>query len=77
MGNIFSSDKMENLVKKNPKYYIGLDTYDENQCAYCLILSTESQDYILLAKTIPDKKQFDEEVNNLVKYFNAQKIVEI
>jgi len=77
MSNIFNNEKLINLGNKHPKFYIGVDTYDEKKCAYCMVVKTDDEQRIILAKTIPDKKQFEEEVNNLAKYFNAQIIKEL
>lgn len=59
------------------QYIIGVDTYDKNMLAYCLMrknMETKLSE-VVLAKTIRDEKAFKEEVKNLAKYFNA-KIIE-
>lgn len=65
--------KKENPTKE-PKYIIGIDTYDKNNSAYCLMKKNEDHIEVLLAKTIRDENEFKEEVENIAKYFNAVKV---
>ena len=74
--NVFSDrtllTKIEEL-KKNPiQYYIGVDSYsDDTESSYCLGYKRGDTFEILLAKNEENKDSFMEEVNNLMKYFNA------
>lgn len=54
-----------------PKYVIGVDTSEEDNKAYCLMLEISGVKILLLAKSSIDVEDFDAEVNNLIKYFNA------
>lgn len=57
-----------------PQYIISIDTYDKNVFAYCLSRKTNEVVEILLCKTMKDETEFKQEVDNLVKYFNAIEI---
>lgn len=63
-------------IRENPReYYIGVDSYsDDNKSSYCFGYKEGDIFVVLLAKTENNKDSFIEEVNNLVKYFNAVKI---
>lgn len=63
-------------LKKNPRVYlIAMDTYsDDKESAFCLGYMEGDKFVTLLAKTETNKESFIEEVNNLMKYFNAVKI---
>jgi hypothetical protein len=52
---------------KPPTYKIGVA---DN--AYCLVGYFEKEPIIILTKQIQDKQQFEDEVNNLSKYFDAE-----
>jgi hypothetical protein len=67
--------KLEEL-KKNPlTYYIGVDSYsDDQESSFCLGYRQGDIFRVVLAKTERNKDSFIEEVNNLIKYFNAVKI---
>jgi len=57
---------------KQFEYYIGIDTTDKNNLAYCLTMKhDENNSTIILARTMKDEKDFYEEVKNLSIYFNA------
>lgn len=71
MTQLLNISTLENLDIKKPFYSIGVDTYDEKNLAYCLSRSVNGVVEILLCKTMKDKKPFEEEVENLSKYFNA------
>ena len=78
-NNNFVFDKKELAklaAKETPRYFIGVDTYDTNSYAYCLVLKLAETTEILLSKTMSSKYAFDEEVANLAKYFNAAIIKE-
>lgn len=70
----------EYLVEK-PEYFIGVDTYEKESSTYCIIKRVNGYRDIIQIKskrthTLELKKEFDEEVNNLAKYFNATIIKE-
>ena len=68
---------IENIKKEPIQYYIGVDAYSsDTESSYALGYRTDDNFVVLLAKTERNKDTFMEEVNNLVKYFNAVKIEE-
>jgi hypothetical protein len=73
-NNNIISKKYLNLDKEiiqNPYYIIGLDTsYDKDSFSYCLFRKVNGITEILLSKTMRDQNEFNQEVNNLAKYFN-------
>lgn len=69
-NRVFKIDWDEKAIKK-PEYYIGVSKDDFPFCAYCLAGKFNDQSQIILMKRTMDEKEFDEEVNNLAKYFNA------
>lgn len=54
-----------------PKHIIGVDTQDKDKNAYCLTRHFNGTVEILLSKTIRDENEFQDEVENLQKYFDA------
>lgn len=68
---LFDRSKLENVIVKPPYYAIGVDTYTKDKLAYCLSRKVNDDVEILLAKTMRDEKEFEQEVENLAKYFNA------
>lgn len=60
-------------ILPTPTFVMGVDTYDPKNLAYCLTKHTDG-DFIevVLSKRMSDKEAFDEEVDNLCKYFDAQ-----
>ena len=62
---------------KEPRFIIGVDTYDKKNNAYCLTMKFDKTTFILLSKTIRDENEFQDEVENLQKYFDATIIKEI
>ena len=72
----FVSDRtlLEKVAIKKPTYAIGIDTYDKESLAYCLTRKVDGVIEILLLKTMKDEAAFEEEVNNLAKYFDAIKL---
>lgn len=56
---------------KQPYYAIGVDTYDKEHLAYCLVKELNGVSEILLLKTMSNESEFNQEVDNLAKYFNA------
>lgn len=68
--------RLEKLRKENPEYVIGVDLNDEGASGYCLVKKIGKTMTVLLCKGINDKDEFELEVNNLAKYFNAKIIRE-
>lgn len=56
------------------EYYTGVDAYEKDTRAYCLIRRVNSVTEVLLSKVIKDENTFEEEVKTLSKYFNAKEI---
>lgn len=60
-----------------PRYFIGVDPYDEPApvYSYCLTRHFQGNQEVVLMKTLSaestTKDEFMEEVRNLAKYFNA------
>lgn len=64
-----------NTIKDNiiePEYFMGVDAYDKKMNAYCLTRRVDGITEILLSKVIKDENDFEKEVENLAKYFNAK-----
>lgn len=59
------------INKDKVSYVIGVDTYDKKCLAYCLCRNINGQVDVILSKRMTNKKSFEEEVDNLSKYFNA------
>lgn len=57
---------------EEPKFYIGIDTYDKGANSYCLTREVNGVVEIINIKTIRDEKQFQEEIENIAKYFNCK-----
>lgn len=59
-----------------PEYFIGIDpgSSDKDLACYCLLSKAGDVTTLLLSKGNTDKKEFQEEVDNLAKYFNAKVI---
>lgn len=69
--------KLENRANeliKGVTHVIGVDETD-GVYAYCLMRKErhDNSTHIILAKTMKNKTQFVEEIENLAKYFNAVK----
>lgn len=69
---LFDKDLLDKSKIKHPQYIIGVDTYDKDALAYCLSRKVDGVIEIILLKTMRNEKQFEEEVQNLSKYFNAE-----
>ena len=61
----------KNTTTTKPYYALGVDTYDKNSLAYCLTRKIDGNIEILLCKKMKDEIEFEQEVKNLAKYFNA------
>jgi len=68
---LFDKALLEKVTIKQPKYVMGIDTYDKDTLAYCLGRKVDGVFEIMLTKTMRDEKEFKQEVENLSKYFNA------
>ncbi len=71
---LFDKKLFKNINTVNQKYHIGIDTYDKDNLAYCLTRTIDKVTEVLLLKRMKDETAFNEEVDNLAKYFNAKKI---
>lgn len=71
----FVFDKKLLAKGKIPKFehFIGVDTYDEKNFCYCLVRKSGDNTDIVMAKNMKIKAEFDKEVENMMKYFNAKK----
>jgi len=75
MDYVLQNKTIEQLTKQQEQYFIGIDQYDANTFVYCLAKRVNDTYEILLAKRMTDEKEFNEEVQNIAKYFNADYIV--
>lgn len=68
--------KIWNQIEESaPKFYIFVLSENTKHFKHSYMLSQHMSDgkiNTLLAKGIMDKSEFDKEVNNLAKYFNAE-----
>lgn len=64
--------EMQKESAKDISYAIGVDTYNKDCLTYCLVRKNIGGiAEVLLLKKMNNRKDFDEEVGNLAKYFNA------
>lgn len=68
---LFDKSLLEKATIKQPEYVMGVDTYDKNAFAYCFGRKVDGVFEIMLSKTMRDENEFNQEVENLAKYFNA------
>jgi hypothetical protein len=68
---------MTDIKIEKPQHFIGIDTYDKTNNAYCLSRHWKGTVEILHSKTIRDENEFRDEVANLQKYFDAIILEEI
>ena len=66
----FDKSLLEKATIQKHIYAMEVDTYDKNTFAYCLSRKVDGIVEILLCKTMHDESDFNQEVKNLVKYFN-------
>ncbi len=61
------------LISDNTKveFYIGVDTRDPNNCAYCLTRKVDGITDIVFPKVMNNVIELEQEVHNLAKYFKA------
>lgn len=68
---LFNKSMLDKAIIKQPYYAMGVDTYDKDALTYCLSRKVDGVVEILLCKTMSDETEFNQEVENLAKYFNA------
>ena len=68
------NERIKYLTAVKPSYVIGVDTYDKGNYAYCLMVKVGRDSHVVLANTRHNEDDFNEEVANLAKYFNAEVI---
>lgn len=68
---LFDKSLLEKATIKQPEYVMGVDTYDKDALAYCFGRKVDGVFEIMLSKTMRDENEFNQEVENLAKYFNA------
>lgn len=71
-GRVYLFDKFlfTNAINKKQEYFIGVDTEDKI-LAYCFGRIVDGVFEILLSKCMKNETEFNQEVDNLAKYFNA------
>jgi hypothetical protein len=71
--NKLLKEKIKSLEDFPYGYTIGVDSGSgKNDAAYCLVRGRGTEITVLLAKGNMNDEQFNEEVRNLAKYFNAK-----
>lgn len=70
MKNIKESSEESNFI-------IGFDTYEPGFSTYCLMRKIGDVIEYITYKTVRGEKEFQEEVTNIMKYFNAVNITEL
>lgn len=69
---LFDKELIEKAMAADKPYYaIGVDTYDKDNLAYCLIRKIGNTIEVLLSKVSREETEFRQEVENLAKYFEA------
>lgn len=65
------------LLTGLPEYYLGVNASNTHQ-AYCLVrkIGDEREIIIIKDQTTETTKDFNQEIENLAKYFNATLIIE-
>lgn len=82
MNNSILSDNLLNklmdakLAVSKSEFRIAVSNY-QGIHSYCLTLKTVSDFHFLLCKSVKNKREFEREVDNLAKYFNAVILKEI
>ncbi len=66
---------LNNLKNIGVRYVIGID-HGDTISSYCLVRFIGDKIDVVLSKTSSDKDDFESEVDNIVKYFNAIKLQE-
>jgi invasion protein IalB len=81
MSKLFNDELFESKIKElqniEVEYRIGVSKIDKENFTYCLVRAVDkiNIDFLLL-KTIKNENEFDFEVHNLQKIFNALVIEE-
>lgn len=65
------------FIKANPKTHTIGVSKDNGVFSYCLVCSQAKNSSIVLINTRDSETEFDEEVANLAKYFNAKIVAEV
>ncbi len=69
---VFNSSLFGNIkVSPKWKYSIGVDMYDENNFAYCLLRDHDKSSEVVLSQIIKDRIEFINAVKTLSKCFSA------
>ena len=73
---VFNKELLELAIStvRRVDYVIGVDATDKNSQSYCLARVVQGESEIILMNLMTDEKDFEEEVANLTKYFNAKVI---
>jgi hypothetical protein len=71
---LFDSNQINRSIIENPEYIIIVDVSDKDLKTYCFGMVNDGVFEILLSKVIEDSEEFEQEVSNLTKYFNAKRI---
>jgi hypothetical protein len=69
---VFDRKILDKLSTKTPSYTIGIDKDDKKGLAYCLVANIDGKFNVILCKNMHNETEFDIEVGNLSKYFNAR-----
>jgi hypothetical protein len=71
---LFDKALLDKNIIKQPEYIMGVDTYDKDALVYCFGRKIDGVFEIMLTKTMRNETEFNQEIENLVKYFNAEVI---
>lgn len=85
MNSIFDNENLNEQLKhlelNPPKHYISvlygnikIPDYNDPH-VYCLFRRTGDETYIILSETMTDYKEFTQTIDNLEKYFKAERII--
>lgn len=70
---MFDIEKIKDLTPS--KYVLGVDTLDDDANAYCLMRVSGDNKEVILCKSLKKGDDFDSEINNLARYFNADLVM--
>jgi hypothetical protein len=71
---LFNNEVLEKSVIKGIEYFISIDTFFKENLTYCFGRVVDGRCEIMLSKIMRDENEFNQEVENLAKYFNAKAI---
>lgn len=73
-NQVFSKELLDRWKASatQPKYTIGVDTYDKEVSAYAMSREIDGQVEFLLCKTSRATEEFEQEISNLAEYFDAE-----